>query len=98
MENGKINNSLRLKLTTIFYALMFIFIAELLFYTWCSVQCTRLGYEIDREAIKYRQNTVLQKNLKIELARLKSPERISKIAKEYLGLVVPAPEQVINIP
>jgi cell division protein FtsL len=40
----------------------------------------------------------LQNNLKIELARLKSPQRITKIARDHLGLVVPKPEQTIVMP
>ncbi len=40
----------------------------------------------------------MQDNLKIELARLKSPQRIAKIAREQLGLVTPTPKQTIVIP
>ena len=40
----------------------------------------------------------MQKNLKIELARLKSPERIAKIAETKLGLVMPSAKQTIIIP
>jgi cell division protein FtsL len=40
----------------------------------------------------------MQDNLKIELARLKSPQRIAKIAKSRLGLVTPTPKQTILLP
>jgi cell division protein FtsL len=40
----------------------------------------------------------MQDNLKIELARLKSPQRIAKIAREQLGLVRPTPQQTIVLP
>jgi cell division protein FtsL len=40
----------------------------------------------------------MQDNLKIELARLKSPRRIARIARERLGLITPTPEQTILIP
>jgi len=40
----------------------------------------------------------LQKNLKIEIARLKSPKRITKIATQQLGLIMPKSEQVVIIP
>jgi cell division protein FtsL len=40
----------------------------------------------------------MQDNLKIELARLKAPRRISKIAKEQLGLVAPTSKQLIILP
>lgn len=77
---------------------MLFFIAELLGYTWCRVQCTRLGYEITRATETHQQRLRLQNNLKIELARLKSPARIASYARERLGLRMPNPEQTIVLP
>ena len=78
--------------------LMVFFIGELLLYTWCRVQSTRLGYEITRATETQQQRLRLQNNLKIELARLKSPARIASYARERLGLKLPAPEQTIVLP
>ena len=78
--------------------LMGVFIAELLFYTWCRVQCVRVRYEITEQTAKMKQLIALQDNLKIELARLRSPQRIARIAKNQLGLVTPIPEQTIIMP
>lgn len=78
--------------------LMAIFMAELFLYTWSRVQCTRIGYEITRATETQQQHLKLQNNLKIELARLKSPARIATYARERLGLVMPAPEQTIVLP
>ncbi len=77
---------------------MAVFIAELLIYTWSRVQCINTGYEISYEKNKNRNLIKLQNNLKVELARLKSPERLAKIAKNQLGLKTPEPEQMIIIP
>jgi len=77
---------------------MAVFIAELLIYTWSRVQCIKSGYEISNENNKNRNLINLQNNLKVELARLKSPERLAKIAKNRLGLKTPTPEQMIIIP
>lgn len=78
--------------------LLVVFMAELLFYTWCRVQCTRLGYQITA-ADQTRQNLItLQSQLKIELAHLKSPERIETIARNRLGLTMPKPEQTVVLP
>jgi cell division protein FtsL len=41
---------------------------------------------------------MMQDNLKIELARLKSPQRIAKIAKQQLGLILPTNKQTILVP
>lgn len=68
-----------------------------LFYTLCRVQCIRIGYEISYEAKQHQELITLQNNLKIELAHLKSPERIAKIAKCQIGLTMPATEQVVII-
>ena len=78
--------------------IMAIFIAEMLAYTWSRLQCIQIGYEISAETERQSELVAVQKKLGIELARLKSPKRIAKIAKERLGLAPPSPEQVISIP
>ena len=77
---------------------MTIFLMELLFFTWCRVQTIGAGYEISKEAKRQQDLITLKNNLKVELARLKSPERIAKIAKNQLGLITPTPEQMMIIP
>jgi cell division protein FtsL len=74
---------------------MALFLTELFFYAWCRVQCTQLGYAINRANDRKQELTTLQSNLKIELERLKSPERIARIAEETIGLVKPTPEQMV---
>lgn len=91
-------NRTEIKKMTIWAVVMIIFIAQLLGYTWCRVQCIQVGYEISKEADSRRKLIALQNNLKIEFARLKSPERIANIAKYDLGLRPPAPEQIIILP
>ena len=89
---------LRKTATGLWIGLMVLFFVEALFYAWCRVQCVNVGYDIS-EALDYNDKLLkLQKNLRIELARLKSPERITKIAKDKLGLVLPKPDQTIVIP
>lgn len=82
----------------VWIVLMLVFIMEMLLYTWSRVQCVRLGYGISTAIEQQRELRLLQNNLKIELARLKSPERIAKIATERLGLMTPKPEQTIIVP
>ena len=77
---------------------MGLFIGELLFYTWCRVQSIQVRYEISELAADQDRLVMLQDNLKIELARLKSPQRIAKIAKERLGLILPTNKQLMLIP
>jgi cell division protein FtsL len=94
-DPGNIRN---LKTVGIWIGIMLIFMAQLLFYTWSRVQCVQLGYEISKAAEIQRSRTTLQNNLKIELARLKSPDRIATIAMNRLGLIIPGPANVITIP
>lgn len=74
-----------------------LFIAQLLFYTWCRVQCVQVGYEITQETEKYRRLLRIQNNLTIEISRLKSPERIARIARNRFGLKTPGVDQMIMI-
>jgi hypothetical protein len=87
-----------LKGNAIWLAVMAFFIIELFFYAWCRVQYTHVSYEISN--ILGRQNTLLQlqKNLTIELARLQSPKRLSKVAYETLNLIIPTPDQMVTLP
>ena len=75
-----------------------VFLAELLFFTWCRVQTIGAGYEISREAQRHQDLITLRNNLKVEVARLRSPERIAKIAKNQLGLITPTRNQMMIIP
>jgi cell division protein FtsL len=77
---------------------MGLFITELLFYTWCRVQSIQVRYEISELTAKQQRLEMMQDNLKIELARLKSPQRIAKIAKQQLGLILPTSKQLILVP
>ncbi|MBA4366725.1 MAG: hypothetical protein C0403_03715 [Desulfobacterium sp.] len=78
--------------------LLLILMGEMLFYTWCRVQCIRTGYKITEEKKRNKDLINLQKNLQVELAGLKSPDRIGRIARERLGLIIPEPKQIIVIP
>lgn len=81
----------------IWILLMSFFITELLLYTWCRVQCVKVGYQISKETDNNQALFAMQNNLQIEIAHLKSPQRIEKIAKENFGLIKPGPEQMITI-
>jgi len=78
--------------------LMSAFISEMLFYAWCRVQYTKTKYEIAEQTVRFKKLSTMQDHLKIELRRLKSPQRIGKIAREQLGMVTPTPKQMMVIP
>ena len=78
-------------------ALMVVFMAELLVYTWCRVQYVRTGYEITEATTENQRLMELHRKLKVDEARLRSPERIMRIAQQR-GLVMPDSKQVVVIP
>jgi cell division protein FtsL len=88
----------QIKHTLLWGLILAAFIGQLLFYTWCRVQCVQIGYDITVETDKYQRLMALQNSLRIEMARLKSPDRIARIARQELGLKTPGPQQTIVIP
>lgn len=91
-------NHYNFRVTGKWIVFLLIFIAQLLVYTWCRVQCIQVGYEISRETDNRDQLLTIQNRLKIELERLRTPERIADIATKQLGLITPASRQKIEIP
>jgi cell division protein FtsL len=77
---------------------MVLFFVEALFYVWCRVQCVNAGYGIDRETRRHQTLLKERNTLRIEMARLKSPERIRTIARTRLGLVMPNAQQTVKLP
>ena len=92
------NDIRRIKNIRTWLVLLFTFIALLLVYTWCRIQCVQTGYEISKAAKINEKRIARNNNLKIEHAYLKSPERIARIAKENLGLIMPTAKQIMVIP
>ncbi|WP_372681842.1 hypothetical protein [Desulfosarcina sp.] len=88
----------RKTMTGLWIVLMVLFFVEALFYAWCRVQCVNAGYGIDRENSRHQALVRERNTLRIELARLKSPERIETIARSRLGLVMPDVQQKVMLP
>jgi cell division protein FtsL len=95
---GKTDKNTHKRMTWTWVMVLFLFIAELLFSAYCRVQCVQVGIAISAERSKQKELVALQNSLKIELARLKAPERISNIARKDLGLGMPDPAQIILVP
>jgi cell division protein FtsL len=74
-----------------------ILMAVALIYVWSHIHMTELEYQIARELSGREQLTEEQAKLKVELATLRSPQRIETIAREKLQMVYPEREQVISI-
>lgn len=75
----------------------FVLICVALVFLWSRMTVVNTGYEISK-ANSVRAGLIDQnKRLRLEFMKLKSPERIEKIASTELGLVHPTGERIINI-
>lgn len=82
----------------IFIVILLVLFGEVLAYTWCRVQYRSTQYSIATLRAEGQRLLGVQDNLKIELARLRSPERIAKYAREQCRLAMPATGQFRNLP
>jgi cell division protein FtsL len=64
-------------------------------YVWCRVQVVHLGYQLSEVHHIHSRLLNDNKKLHLELARLKAPERVQRIAIEQLGLKHPRKDQVV---
>lgn len=75
----------------------FLVISCSLFYVWANQQKVSLGYEISRVSQEEQELTEENKKLRLELAVLKSPDRLEKKALQELGFVTPQNGQIIIV-
>jgi len=72
-----------------------VFMVMALLYVWCHLHIADTNYEI-AEQIKYHDRLMEEnRKLKVEIAALRSPRRIEKIAKDRLNMQYPERAQVI---
>ena len=73
-------------------------LGEMFLLAWCRVQHVTVGYSITQATEEQQRLIKAQNKLKVEIARLRSPERITKIARSQLGLAPPKEEQMKVLP
>ncbi len=78
--------------------LMGLLFSELFVFAWCRTECVNIGYECEELAREKDLLKERQKALKVELAHLRSPDRIIKIGEEKLGLGMPRSDQIVVVP
>src|SRR5436853_7915982 len=75
-------------------AAMFLF--GLFAYGWQHYQWIQYGYRIEEAQRKKEQLAEIGRQLRLERASLSNPQRIDSIARKQLGMVVPAPGQLVT--
>jgi cell division protein FtsL len=72
-------------------------VITLLFFLWSRLETVKLGYDISKENKKTIELINENKNLRLQVVNLKSPERIERLARKRLGLVYPGEGQIVVI-
>jgi cell division protein FtsL len=66
-------------------------------YVWSNFERTQIGYDVSqlkREEIRLKE---INQKLRLEIATLKSPQRLQALAVEKLGLQQPTSRQIVVI-
>ncbi len=72
-----------------------ILLGAFLAYVWSHIHFTELKYRIADEVSTQERLMEENRKLKVEIATLKSPQRVEAIARDKLGMQFPEREQVI---
>ena len=67
-------------------------------HVWLRLQVVHLGYELSTTSKLQNQLEQENRELKVELATLTSPERLAATVRSRLGMVEPATGQVVILP
>ena len=78
-------------------ALASMFLFGLFAYGWQHYQWIQYGYRIEEAQKKKEQLSEVGRQLRLERALLRNPQRIDTIARRDLGMVVPAPGQLVTL-
>ena len=85
------------KFALIIFFFLFIFLVEFYGFAWSRTHHRATGYSIMTQTSEHKALLAQQKNLKIEVAVLKAPQRIERIAKKIMGLSTPGQNQILTI-
>jgi cell division protein FtsL len=77
-------------------ALAAVFLFGLLGYAWQHYRWIQYGYKIEEAQKKKEQLSEIGRQLLLERATLRNPQRIDALARRDLGMVVPAPGQLVT--
>ncbi|EFK06865.1 putative cell division protein FtsL [delta proteobacterium NaphS2] len=67
-------------------------------YVWSNFERTQIGYSLSQLQRKEMRLKETNQKLKLELATLKSPQNLQRLAIQKFGLSPPKPEQIVLLP
>ena len=94
--NKKKNGSI--SLFHFFAMMLFLFLLVGISHVWVNSKRTQIGYSLSQIKKEIGQITEYNRKLKLEIASLKSPERLENKASEEFGLRYPLPQQIVFLP
>jgi len=74
-----------------------IFLVGLFIYGWQHYRWIQYGYRIEEAQKKKEQLAEIGRQLRLERASLRNPQRIDSIARRDLGMVIPIPGQLVTL-
>ena len=95
MKKGKRE---KMKIFPLLLILLFVFLLVGISHVWVNFQRTQMGYELSELKKEIGRIEEYNRKLKLEIAFLKSPERLEYKAVKEFGLRPPLPEQVVFLP
>ena len=81
-----------------FTVLAFCLVGVALLHVWLRLQVVQMGYVLSTTNKLQNQQEQENRELKVELATLTSPDRLEAMARKRLGLIPPEKGQVIILP
>jgi cell division protein FtsL len=68
-----------------------------IFHVWSRVKVIDLNFQLVETNRFYREQQQENKQLRVEIASLKTPARIEALAKGELGMALPSEQQVVHV-
>ena len=78
--------------------MLFVMMGSSIGYVWSNFEKTQIGYDLSqlkKEEMRLRE---ISRKLRLELAILKSPQNLERLATQKLGLGQPSAEQIVVLP
>lgn len=75
-----------------------VLIGVVLIHVWLRLQVVRFGYVLSTTSKLQTRLEQENRELKLELAKMTSPDRLEALARQRLGLVTPEKGQVVVLP
>jgi len=81
-----------------FVMMLFLFLLVGISHVWVNFKRTQMGYSLSQIKKEIGQSGEYNRRLKLEIASLKSPERLENKAGKEFGLRYPSPKQIVFLP